>query len=295
MRGRRPATLIVLLLSACATVHPATSADPESTTTTVPSDTTTTTSAPAATTTTVLATTTTEPPPREVDAEVFDPPRPGPHPAVVLVHGGSWVGGSPASLEGLARRLQDDGFLVVNTRYTLASLRRPGFPAALEDIACAVRFAASHPESDGTVSLIGHSAGAHLAAVVALTGDLYGEECTVGAPAVAGRFVGLAGPYDVTRIGLLAVPFFGATPDEAPEIWAAANPMGLVVEGSDLRALVVHGEDDNLVDIRFAEDFVAALDEGGLVAAMEAIPGAGHMSVTDPDVVGDLIAAWLTN
>ncbi len=289
MTRRLPALLGLMALAACAALPAANQPG-----TTAPSTTTTTVSA---TTSTVAATTTLPGPtttsPRQVDADVLDPASPGPHPSVVLVHGGSWVAGSPASLRALALRLQEEGFLVVNTRYTLASLRRPGFPAALEDIACAVRFAASHPESDGSVALIGHSAGAHLAAVVALTGDLYGQTCGVGRPTSATRLVGLAGPYDVTRIGLLAVPFFGFAPDEAPDLWAAANPLALTKPGLGLQALLVHGADDGIVDEGFAEDFLGALVDAGLPATMETIAGADHMEVVDPGLVGDLLSGWL--
>lgn len=291
MRRRLPAILSTVALAACAGVPAATLPESPSTTTSIAVPTTTT-SAPS-TSTTVLPAITTTTSPVVVDAEVLDPPEAGPHPAVVLVHGGSWVAGSPASLDALARRLQDDGYLVVNTRYTLATLRRPGFPAALDDIACAVRYAAAHPDSDGTVALIGHSAGAHLAAVVALTGDLYGDSCAIEEAGVATRFVGLAGPYDVTRIGFIAVPFFGASPEEAPDIWSAANPMGLVAEGTGLRALLVHGAGDNIVGAWFAEDFLAALTGAGLAATMETIPDADHMDVTSPEFVGDILSEWL--
>ncbi len=292
MRRGLPQTLLALGLAACAGVPAATLPETPNTTTSVVAPSTTTSSAASVTTTTEPATTTSTLP-REVEAEVFDPPGPGPHPAVVMVHGGSWVAGSPASLDALARRLQDDGYLVVNTRYTLATLSRPSFPAALDDIACAVRFAATHPESDGTVALIGHSAGAHLAAVVAVTGDAYGGGCPIEAPATATRFVGLAGPYDVTRIGIIAVPFFGSRPEEAPDIWAAANPIGLVVEGSGLNALLVHGADDSIVGTWFAEDFLTALTDAGLAATLEIIAGADHQDVTDPEFVGDLLLEWL--
>lgn len=292
MNRRLPALLLTTAMAACTAVPGATPPKPTTSTVAPATSAVQPSTSAAAPTTTFPGTTTTAP--RQVDAEVLDPPGPGPHPAVVLVHGGSWVAGSPASLEALARRLHDDGFLVVNARYTLASLRRPGFPAALDDIACAVRFAASHPESDGSVALLGHSAGAHLASVVALTGDLFGDGCMHG-PAVATRLVGLAGPYDVTRLGVLALPFFGAAPEEAPDLWAAANPLALTKPGLSLQALLVHGAADRLVDARFGEDFLGALVEAGLAATLETIDGADHMDVVDPSFVGDLVSGWLAN
>lgn len=229
----------------------------------------------------------------EIDAEVRRPTGPGPHPAVVLVHGGSWVTGSPSSLRNLAERLVEEGFLVVSPRYQLATLREPGFPQALHDVACSVRYAAAHPDSDGTVSLIGHSAGAHLAAVVASTGNLYGEGCPVGDPAEASALVGLAGPYDVARLGVIVFPFFGVAPEDDPDVWTAGNPHLLAAASVVGRVLLVHGADDGIVDTSFSVDYGEVLGAAGVEVTVEIIPGTDHMEVVDPDHVGDLIVAWL--
>ena len=127
-------------------------------------------------------------------------------------------------MDPLARYLNENGFLTVNTRYHLSSLEVAGFPHAVDDVACAVRYAASHPDSDGTVAVIGHSAGAHIGAIVALNGDEYGGVCPVSGEVLPNEFIGLAGPYDVERIGLPMVVFFGAGPSVDPEAWAAGNP-----------------------------------------------------------------------
>lgn len=71
----------------------------------------------------------------------------------------------------------------------------------VEDLVCAVRFAAAHPSSDGTVAIVGFSAGAHLSALVALTGNRYGQDCPFPGTGVPDRLVGLAGPYDAERLG----------------------------------------------------------------------------------------------
>ena len=66
----------------------------------------------------------------------------GPFPALVLVHGGGWVAGTPSLMSGLARFLTDAGYLTVNTAYTLSN-GIAGFPWAVDDVACAVRHAAA--------------------------------------------------------------------------------------------------------------------------------------------------------
>jgi len=192
----------------------------------------------------------------------------------------------------LARYLNGEGLLTVNTPYQLAG-EMPGFPTAVDDVACAVRYAAAHPDSDGTVALIGHSAGAHISAIVALTGFQYTEECPIPGSGVPERFVGLAGPYDAERLGIIMLPFFGAGPVAEPEAWQAGNPQGLTDENPDLVSLLLYGENDSIVDASFAFNFHDALLESGSESLLELVEGARHNNVRDPDWVGDLIVTWL--
>jgi acetyl esterase/lipase len=287
--------LVVLALAGCtgeatddiATTVVATTDLPPSTTTSSTSTST------SSTTTTTHATTTTTIPDDVIDAEIGVPEGEGLFPTVVLVHGGGWVGGDPSIMRPLARFLNDNGFLTVNTRYALSTVNRAGFPAAVEDVACAVRVAAALPESDGTVAIIGHSAGAHIGAIVALTGDEYTGDCPVAGSGIPEKFVGLAGPYDISRIGFAMSIFFGGPEDAFPEVWRAGNPQLLTDENPDLDALIMYGELDGLVDSRFAFDFAGALEDSGATALLELVEGARHNDMHDPGLVGDLIVTWL--
>jgi acetyl esterase/lipase len=246
------------------------------------------------TTTTTVATTTTtiaDPLP-EIDAEVMIPDGSGPFPAVVLVHGGGWVAGSPSMMRPLAEFLTDEGYLTVNAPYTL-SLEQPGFPAAIDDVACAVRYAAAHPDSDGTVVVLGYSAGAHISAVVALNGDDYASDCPIPGTGVPDRLVGLAGPYDVSRLGLVMYPFFGGSPAADPDAWRAGNPLNLVDQNPDMESLLLYGGDDGFIDSSFAFDFAEALEGASSEALVEEVEGADHMDMFAPSMVGDLVATWL--
>lgn len=292
--GRRVApwliacVLALLFASACAPAPGTeTTGTSDQNTTSLPPSSTTATSVVAAVTTTTPTTIS------DVDIEVALPEGEGPFPVVVLVHGGGWVGGSPDLMRDLARFLTEEGYLTVNAAYTLAN-GTAGFPVAVDDIACAVRRAAEHPDGDGTVAVIGHSSGAHLAALVALDeGGVYGEGCASTQPFIPDRLVGLAGPYDVARLGPLIFPFFGIRPNEDPEIWQAGNPMNQAGNNLGLSSLIMHGEEDALIDLSFATDFVDALTEAGSEALVEVVEGARHNAMHDPDIVGDLIVAWL--
>lgn len=223
---------------------------------------------------------------------VLVPDGDGPFPAVVLVHGGGWVAGTPSLMNDLATYLTEAGFLTVNTAYTLAD-GVAGFPRAVDDVACAIRHAAAHTDSDGTVAVVGFSAGAHIGALAALDEGTYGKSCSLPEPVIPDRFVGMAGPYDVSRLGLLILPFFGVPFAEDPELWASGDPLRQAGRNPGLRALLLHGENDGLLDLEFATDFATALADAGSDALVEVVEGARHGDLQDPDVVGDLVAVWL--
>jgi len=275
-------TLLVLAISACA---PASSPETTGTTQTAPTSTNSPldTSTSAGTATTHLS---------GADLDIRIPEGEGPFPAVVLIHGGGWVGGSPELMTDMARFLTNVGYLTVNTAYTLSN-GIAGFPVAVDDVACAVRNAADHPDSDGSVAVIGHSAGAHLAALAALDIGVYGQGCELTEPVIPNRLVGLAGPYEVARLGPLILPFFGVRPNEDPEMWQAGNPLSQVANNPDLSSLIMHGEEDALLDLSYATDFADALKEAGSEALVEVVEGARHTEMHDPEVVGELIVAWL--
>ena len=284
-------SLVVVLMSATCSTAPG--AAPNSTTsptieaaTSSTTITTTTTTLPA----TIESPTTVTLP--DLDVDVLVPEGSGPFPAIVLVHGGGWVAGSPRLMRDLARYLTEQGYLTVNTAYTLAN-GIAGFPLAVDDVACAVRFAAAHPDGDRTVAVIGHSAGAHLSALVALDEGVYGTECPLQVPVTPDRLIGLAGPYDVARLGPLMLPFIGVGPTEDPESWLAGNPLSHVDASAGLSSLLLHGEEDALVDLSFATSFADALTEAGSEALVEVVEGARHNDMHNPDLVGELIITWL--
>jgi len=116
-----------------------------------------------------------------------------PHRVVVFFYGGNWQTGSKADYPFLGEALASRGFLVVIPDYRLyPAVRYPGF---IEDSAAAVQWTLAHIAAHGgdpeRVSLMGHSAGAYNAVMLALDKDWLGP-----ARARIKSVVGLAGPYD---------------------------------------------------------------------------------------------------
>ena len=120
--------------------------------------------------------------------------------------------------------------------------------------------------------VVGHSAGAQLAALAALVGDRYQAGCSSPYVPVDG-LVGLAGPYDLVALGERAAPLFSSSrPDEDPETWRAASPSYQVAERPDLPVLLLHGEADDVIPPSTSEDFAAALEAAGHSVTLDVLP-----------------------
>jgi acetyl esterase/lipase len=225
--------------------------------------------------------------------DVFAPSDVGAHPVLVTVHGGGWVGGSPENMAPLAEDLAADGVVVFNITYT--TMRDGGrFPGMVEDVACGVAYAREHAAEYTTtpdaVHIAGFSAGAHLAALVALAPGEFG--CPHGGRAAPDGLIGLAGPYDTNRIGILAT-LFGATLEEDPETWARGNPLSHIESAPDIPVLLIHGDEDTTAPISFSEQLHESLDGAGADVTFEVLGGGMHPDAADPLVVGDLILSFL--
>ncbi|MFI7585897.1 alpha/beta hydrolase [Spongisporangium articulatum] len=99
------------------------------------------------------------------------PPQPTTRTAVVVVHGGYWIGGSPTSVSGLNKKLYADGIPSFSVGYRLAEEAK--WPAQRTDVLAAMSDikskADSYAISPRRVALIGSSAGGHIALAIAST------------------------------------------------------------------------------------------------------------------------------
>jgi len=99
-------------------------------------------------------------------ADVAVPKGNGPHPVVVYLHGGGWIGGSPRTHRKLGMQFAEAGYLTINVDYRLAP-EHP-FPAGLEDCLFAVKWTGDNAKRwNGDVSRLavgGDSAGGNLTA-----------------------------------------------------------------------------------------------------------------------------------
>lgn len=89
-------------------------------------------------------------------------------PVIVIVHGGGWRAGSKNAMEPIARNFAAHGVTAVAVDYRLAP--KDKHPAAAQDVAASIAWVRDHIATHGgdpaRISLLGHSAGAHLVALV---------------------------------------------------------------------------------------------------------------------------------
>src|SRR5271168_5118894 len=110
-------------------------------------------------------------------ADVAVPKGDRPHPVVVYLHGGGWVGGSPKSHRKLGTQFAEAGYLTINVDYRLAP-EHP-FPAGLDDCVYAVKWTGENAKRwNGDASRLavgGDSAGGNLTAatVTSLAAENY--------------------------------------------------------------------------------------------------------------------------
>lgn len=207
-------------------------------------------------------------------------------PVVVLVHGGFWRTTYGLELmDPLAADLVARGVAVWNVEYRRVGHEGGGWPGTLTDVADAVDHLAvladEHHLDLGDVSIVGHSAGGHLALWVsgrsALGADQPGAEPIV----VPHTAIGQAPVADLVRaerdgIGSGAVAnLLGGGPDDVPERYAHATPR--FVEGVDV--VVVRGDDDDIVPAEYT------LPPGATADTLP--PGSADQSLTVVDVPGE--------
>ncbi len=131
-----------------------------------------------------------------------------PTPVVVEIHGGGWRRGSKSQFvyrDDLIGALLDAGISIVSIDYRLSP--RHTMPAPMQDTVRAVQFVRSQASEwnldPNRIAALGGSAGAHLAAWVALHDDFAMADSTDPVERYSSRlacFVPLSGPMDLTRV-----------------------------------------------------------------------------------------------
>jgi acetyl esterase/lipase len=214
-------------------------------------------------------------------------------PVVVFFYGNGWREASRADFEFVAAALTRSGIIAVIPDYRAHP--QVTFPAFVEDGALVVRWAVDNIPGLATgerpLFLMGHSAGAQIAALLALD-ERYLAAVADPPPVLAG-FIGLSGPYDFLPLepGYLEQVF----PEET-------RPLSQPIEFVSSRApptLLVHGTSDRRVLPEHSVRLATRLEEHGVPVTLRMYDNTGHIRVVAAlapplqfiaDTMGDSVA-----
>jgi len=203
--------------------------------------------------------------------DIYGPPVPGTAPVAVFLYGGSWDSGRRGDYGWAGRAIAAQGFVTVVPDYRVYPETR--FPGFVEDCAQAVRWVvgniARYGGDPSRIVLIGHSAGAYNAAMLAL--DRRWLTAAGVDPTVVKAFAGLSGPYAFLPLdGPITQRTFGEVADlpaTQPAVYARADAPA---------AFLATGEADDFVRPRNTVRLAAALRDAGAKVEERHYAGLNH-------------------
>ncbi|WP_257544782.1 alpha/beta hydrolase [Sphingopyxis sp. DBS4] len=196
-------------------------------------------------------------------------------PVIVFFYGGGWNSGERASYGFVGRALAQKGFVVVIPDYRLTP--KAHWPDFLEDSAAAVAW--THRYIDGLagdpdrIALMGHSAGAYNAVMLAL--DPTWLRAAKSDPAILRGVAGLAGPYD-----FLPMEKGGLAEKAMGKVKPAEKTQPIAYARGDAPPLwLASGDEDATVRPRNSQNLAAAIEKAGGSATLRLYPGIGHTGI----------------
>jgi acetyl esterase/lipase len=213
----------------------------------------------------------------------------GPYPVVVMAHGRPRT---PADMAELAKAVASHGAVVFNIDYRgVRPVVQKGWPEAVEDVACAVRFARATAHKYGgdakRIVLVGHSFGGYVGTLVSLDGDDFHGDClTPNGSALPDAWVGVSANCTV---GVPPPPaplwdiWYGGTQEEAPKVWAKGDTLNHIGGNPKLVVRMVHERDDPIVSLIQPRTLVRELNEAGYDASLTVVDGDDHWGPLDVD------------
>ncbi len=199
----------------------------------------------------------------------------GPAPVAVFFYGGEWQDGERRDYRFVAASLARAGVVVAVADYRLYPEVR--FPAFIEDGAAAVaqmrRMAASCGGDPTKMFVVGHSAGAHTAAMLAIEAS-YLAAVGMARTELSG-VVGLAGPYDFLPIvGADIKLVFASARDDLRRTQPISR-----VDGHNAPLLLLHGDSDTTCYPRNSIALALRVRAAGGTAWVRTYPGVGHIGL----------------
>lgn len=227
---------------------------------------------------------------RKLHADVFYPAESTQkYPGVILIHGGGWASGDKSHLVPMAQKLTEHGYLAATVEYRLSP--EALYPAGVIDLKTAIKWlkinAADFNLDSSKVAVLGTSAGATLASLLATTGGkgvFLSHQLNENASDRVQALVNIDGVTDFTTPSESAkdedpekpsagARWFGATYKQKPELWQEASAINYVDAKTPPTIFI------NSKNARFHAgrgDFLKVLDQNKIYNEVHTIPRTPH-------------------
>ncbi|TWU50647.1 Carboxylesterase NlhH [Rubripirellula tenax] len=207
-------------------------------------------------------------------------------PAIVCIHGGGWGKGAKIHHRNVAQALAAEGYVTASIDYRLSGEAK--FPAHIHDCKAAVRFLRANATKFGVdadhIGAIGHSAGGHLAALLATSGgvaELDGDGGNAEFSSAIQSAVPMGGQTDFmsernrekSASAAIWQEFLGGSQDEVPETYRLASPLAHL-DKNDPPVWLISGEHDD--PSTHADVLRKKMDEFGIPNGLTLIKDAPH-------------------
>lgn len=217
---------------------------------------------------------------RELLLDALIPEGDGPHPAVLVVHGGAWKSGNRKQLRSYADSLAKRGFVCFAIDYRLAPADK--FPAQIDDCREAVKWIRQHSAEykvdPDKLGAIGYSAGGHLVCLLGTTGEAPSESNGNVDTRLQAVVAGGA-PTDFRVMvddGRWAEYWMGGNLKTVPDKFLKASAAAFV-DKNDPPIFFFNGTADELVPLAWSKSCHDALKACGVKSELHTIEGAGHL------------------
>jgi len=228
--------------------------------------------------------------------ELFLPEQAGPHPVVVLFHGGCWTVdfGGMRQMRNMCTALARQGAAVWNVEYRRYDEDGGGYPGMYQDVASAVDLlrshAAAHSLDLSRIVAVGHSAGGHLAQWAVSRHRLPSWSVTRKEdPLHIGAVISLGGLADLrNEAGLICTScerstqqLAGAPTPERPDVFLDTSPAEMLPCG--VKTLLIHGELDVISPPDAGQRYAARARAAGDQADVLLLPAGSHYDEVSAD------------
>ncbi len=198
-----------------------------------------------------------------------------PQAVAMMIHGGFWRAKYDLlHASHLCAALAKSGIAVANLEYRRVGNAGGGWPGSYQDVREGFARLRKYFGDGMKYVAVGHSAGGHLALRLATD-----ETHLAGVVALAPVAV-LKTAYEMKLSNHAVAEFLGGTPEEIPEIYAAACPS---LHPSTVQRILLHGANDTDVPITISKEFEEARqNDAGTVWFMK-LEETEHMDLIDPE------------